>query len=316
MDGHRRGLAVPFESDTRRWYAEFAWERGENDLVVDLLRPLVSTGPGDDVDHADLEHLVGTTDAYAHALARLGRVEEAFAVLSQLYRASRRSTRKRHEEGLLRRLDAKERPTTPPDGAREVSMTPDGERIVELERTIVGLRARAERMERAAHTDALTGIHNRRGFERAYATALADVRRTDGELTLALLDLDEFKRVNDTFGHDVGDRVLAQVASVLVRTAGVGATVARWGGEEFALAFPGVALDEAERFLDTVRQAVERHAWHRLDPDLRITCSIGVVAWNETTVTDTPLSIADRRLYAAKRAGRNRTVARDEPLDD
>lgn len=317
MDGHAQGLAAPFAGDTRLWFAEFLFDRGEDDRVVELLGPL-RTGGGD-VRPVDPVHDFDTIpmELLAHALARLGRHDEAFAALSRLYRAVQLHARDRHvgrlQETMTRRSDhasavrapLQREPTEPPT-------VPFDERIVELERMVVGLRARAERMERAAHTDALTGLKNRRGFERAYAVSLAEARRTDGDLTLALVDLDEFKGVNDAYGHDVGDKVLAQVASILTRATSVDDVVARWGGEEFAVALPGTSLEQAAATLDAMRQQVERHPWSRLAPGLHVTCSIGAVSWHESTTADPPLTVADRRLYDAKRAGRNTVVASDQ----
>ncbi len=133
-----------------------------------------------------------------------------------------------------------------------------------------------------------------------------------GELWVALLDLDHFKRVNDTCSHAVGDEVLRAVAALLQDTGapGAGSFAARLGGEEFLLVLPGVDAAAAGRHLERVRRAVAAHPWAPLTRGLPVTVSIGGAGTAE--VADrTPAQLlgrADARLYRAKRAGRDRVV--------
>ncbi|MEE8630371.1 MULTISPECIES: sensor domain-containing diguanylate cyclase [Methylobacterium] len=161
-----------------------------------------------------------------------------------------------------------------------------------------------ERLEaeqrRAAETDPLTGIANRRALSGQALRILAA-----GPAALLLFDLDHFKRVNDTFGHAVGDAVRVGFCAAARQVLPGNAAFGRLGGEEFACLLPGVAVGEAARIAETVRQAV---AAMRPDlvPDLAVTVSVGVV--RGAGDFETLLDLADRALYQAKAQGRDRVV--------
>jgi diguanylate cyclase (GGDEF)-like protein/PAS domain S-box-containing protein len=180
--------------------------------------------------------------------------------------------------------------------------------VVEFTAVVRDITERAELMEllkRQAATDALTGLPNRREFIDFVGRALG----TDEALSVFILDIDFFKRINDSYGHDIGDevlRVLAQVGMKIPHEAGL---FARWGGEEFVAALPGADAATARRVANALRQRFEEqdfeHTW-RVKP-IPFTVSIGVVTREpgERDV-DTLMRRADRALYQAKEAGRNR----------
>ena len=125
---------------------------------------------------------------------------------------------------------------------------------------------------------------------------------------MIVLDIDHFKRFNDTYGHLTGDRVLREVARVLRRNAREGDTVGRYGGEEFVLLLPETTLENAQLFAERIRKAIERYGkrLQNLFPDLRLTISLGVAeARVELDTVDDAFARADRALYASKRNGRN-----------
>lgn len=159
------------------------------------------------------------------------------------------------------------------------------------------LRERAARLEVEASHDALTGLRNRRSFENAMAAA----EGTD--FVLGILDLDHFKSINDRFSHLVGDEVLRRCGDLLRAEPEVDAF--RLGGEEFALLFCGQDLEMATRIANGLRHSLERLDWSGLADGLSVTASIGLAAASDGNA----LAIADRRLYLAKSAGRNRVVA-------
>lgn len=162
--------------------------------------------------------------------------------------------------------------------------------------------------------DALTGLPNRRFIDDHLGRLCVTVAELGDPLTVALIDLDHFKQVNDTLSHAVGDRVLCQVADLLSQEASAvdGGVAARLGGEEFVLILPGSDLVAVGGVLEQVRAAVAQHDWTPLTGGIPITISIGAVtAPDEGVERSSLLARADERLYAAKRAGRNRVVTRD-----
>lgn len=161
-----------------------------------------------------------------------------------------------------------------------------------------------------ARTDELTGLPNRRAFNEELARALARAARSGEPLSLCVLDLDHFKNVNDRFGHQVGDEVLANAAEVLRVSLREGDLAARYGGEEFAALLPATDSATAYAVAERVRAAIAGAAAR---PGLQVTVSIGTASATAEADCDASdlLRRADRALYAAKRTGRNR-VLRDE----
>jgi diguanylate cyclase (GGDEF)-like protein len=155
------------------------------------------------------------------------------------------------------------------------------------------------RLELAARTDDLTGLHNRRAWTTELAREMSRAGRDGTALCVAVLDLDRFKQFNDDHGHQAGDRFLKQVAGVWTAELRGTDILARHGGEEFALAMPNTELDKAERMLERLCEAM---------PDDQ-TCSAGVCVWDGDETGEALLARADQALYGAKAAGRNRIVA-------
>lgn len=185
-------------------------------------------------------------------------------------------------------------------------------------REIARLSEHLEQVRRDSMTDALTNLANRKAFdeqlESACQTALSDGAR----LSLAVLDIDHFKRFNDTWGHQTGDQVLRYVAGVLARTAGAPRVAARYGGEEFALIFPGESLPEVEAALEGIRKEIGSRSLRRrsTNDDLgAVTVSIGFANHRGGESAASLLGRADAALYASKRSGRNRVTCADW-LDD
>jgi diguanylate cyclase (GGDEF)-like protein len=168
-----------------------------------------------------------------------------------------------------------------------------------------------ETVERQAVTDELTGLFNRRRFQEAMATEVERSKRFGQPVGLVLLDLDDFKNVNDTYGHQQGDLVLREVARVLRETSREIDEPARYGGEELAVVLPGTDLEGAYNLAERVRAGIEELALPLLDGDgiLRVTASFGVATLPASADDMRDLvAAADEALYRAKRAGKNRTV--------
>jgi diguanylate cyclase (GGDEF)-like protein len=178
----------------------------------------------------------------------------------------------------------------------------------EKERLIAMLRERSLRLERESQEDALTGVANRRCFMQRLAAELEVALAVGQPLSIAIADLDHFKRVNDQLGHPVGDQALKESAALMRRGCRPGDLVARIGGEEFALILPGTTRDQASAFCESMRAAVAAHDWSSLHPGLAITISIGVAQWDGSAELAELLHGADSQLYRAKRAGRNQVA--------
>lgn len=180
----------------------------------------------------------------------------------------------------------------------------DTEKNVLLER----LREQSEAFERQAREDALTGLANRRAFDELLAYEFARAGRSDQPLCVALVDLDHFKRINDDYSHAAGDAVLRAVAARMREVCREIDTVARWGGEEFALLLPNTRLSDALVVCERVRAGLERLELDEVAPGLRITVSIGLASHEGHADYDRMLSQVDAALYAAKQSGRNRVA--------
>jgi diguanylate cyclase (GGDEF)-like protein len=167
---------------------------------------------------------------------------------------------------------------------------------------------RHEALHRQALTDELTGLANHRRFQDLLSAAVDDYQRTDTPVSLLLLDLDNFKSINDTHGHQTGDMVLRAVAGCLRAHCRVGDEPARYGGEELAVVVADTDLEHAAELAERLRHAVEQLALFAPgDVPLPVTVSIGVATLRETAPTKTALiAAADAALYEAKLAGKNR----------
>ena len=165
------------------------------------------------------------------------------------------------------------------------------------------------RLEALAHTDALTQVLNRRALVQRLAAELDRARRYDGVIALLMIDLDHFKRINDTYGHLVGDDVLREFAGVLTSAVRSVDMVARYGGEEFVVVLPETGEEGATAFAERIRERIEAHSFRggeRLT--LRLTASIGVATFPSSRVESVEdiFARADAALYRAKAEGRNR----------
>ena len=171
------------------------------------------------------------------------------------------------------------------------------------------LSARSETLEHAALTDGLTGMQNRRYFDDALKEYLEEFRRINKPIGLMVLDLDHFKLVNDTHGHDVGDQVLREVAACLKNFTRYHDIAARLGGEEFAVVAPNMDVESLMKFAERIRKAVADLVITSGNVRLKVTTSVGLAVWDHAEDADAFYRRADRLLYQAKRQGRNRVCA-------
>jgi diguanylate cyclase (GGDEF)-like protein len=191
------------------------------------------------------------------------------------------------------------------DQSRELALWLGSQGAVALE------NVRLHRLvERQASTDGLTELANRRLFEEALAAEISRAERFGGTIALVLADLDDFKQVNDRYGHQTGDDVLRAFADILRETVRDIDVAARYGGEEFAVLLPQTDLEGAERLAERLRETMaERRLM--LDPgtSFRVTASFGVAAFPDAPTPAALFAAADEALYRAKSEGKNRVVA-------
>ncbi len=174
---------------------------------------------------------------------------------------------------------------------------------IELRSTLRALTAAQERLQHQVERDALTGLYNRRGFSERAKHHLALAQRTGSPFSVLAMDLDAFKQINDTFGHDIGDEALVEMAALLTEAARESDLVARLGGDEFTVLLAGTIGREAEVFIGRLHAAIDA-ANAREERDFVLLSSIGLVSWSPESPSSmaTLMRSADEALYVDKRA--------------
>lgn len=345
--GHEGSIALAYAIGTR---AEIRLGQGDaTGALVDFDESLARAAAGDEPE----PYLLGVTiQGRAQALTALGRLEEAFAetgrglewlgervpyarglLLQTMAAAARQAGR--HEEAYealeqsfeferTARLELTANQLALQRAGLEAKASRHEARVLaaknrelelahtELERRMKQLERLRDRLREQADSDWLTGLRNRRFLAREFRT-LTRAGELSTSLTVALLDLDYFKSINDRYGHETGDRVLKTVANHLKRSVRPGDTVVRSGGEEFLLVLPGLPADLATARCERLRRDIESWPWETLVRGLEVTLSAGVASTEEPLEAGALLSTVDARLYAAKAAGRNRVIGPPRP---
>lgn len=156
--------------------------------------------------------------------------------------------------------------------------------------------------------DSLTGLHNRRHMDETIDQMFRFAQRSGNALSVAIIDLDDFKRVNDQYTHLVGDQVLRQAALVMADCIRGSDELVRMGGEEFALLMPGTSSSEALTVCERMRRNLEAHNWSEVMPGARVTASFGIATSGTSREVSELMRSADEQLLKAKRTGKNRVL--------
>ena len=178
-------------------------------------------------------------------------------------------------------------------------------KLEEANQQIKKLTEELERERRESSLDFLTRVANRASFDRAISDMVQDFYRRNYPFALLMIDIDDFKKINDTYGHQAGDFVLKELARLLKSQLRARDVIARYGGEEFAILLPGITFSQAIRVAERLRRAVEKHLFRYGDEDIPVTISVGVALMRDGLDETAIVEKADKALYLAKRSGKN-----------
>jgi len=180
--------------------------------------------------------------------------------------------------------------------------------VEEAEKRIGELQAELDKASTLVRHDQLTGVLNRRGLEEAFEKETARAQRRQSTLCVALLDIDNFKKLNDTLGHDAGDAALVHLTTVIRETMRPQDTVARFGGEEFIILLPDTPLEDAQTALVRLQRELTRRIFLHNNNRQLITFSAGVTDFRAGDTQPSVSKRADEAMFAAKQAGKNRVL--------
>jgi len=163
-------------------------------------------------------------------------------------------------------------------------------------------------LEKAARIDPLTGLLNRRAFMSRIKSEETRYSRNKRSFCLMMADIDHFKRINDTYGHDAGDYILKELSRLMAEKLRLQDTIGRWGGEEFLIMLPETGIAGASFVAEKLRMVIQNHEFLHHEHQLSITVSFGISAYKDGMTIDSCIKRADDNLYLAKKQGRNRVV--------
>jgi diguanylate cyclase (GGDEF)-like protein len=235
----------------------------------------------------------------APVYARARRHREAYEA-QRTYESTRKQIQREQYTQLLQALTAQHRAEL-----AEKRAALERQEKEKLAQSVVELERRNAEMGEISIRDSVTGLYSRRYLNESVSRLIAEATRYGSAFSVALLDIDRFKAVNDTYGHTIGDAVIRKVADILNHELRASDIAARYGGDEFAMVFPQITVHGAYVACERIRAAIAKHAWDELQPGMRITASVGIAGLLAGDSFDTLFSSADRALYAVKRAGRN-----------
>jgi diguanylate cyclase (GGDEF)-like protein len=178
---------------------------------------------------------------------------------------------------------------------------------------VTALEERSKEFENRANYDPLTKVYNRRRFLELLERGMKNALHRNIDLSVIFFDIDHFKKINDTYGHNTGDEVLKGLSSLVSAAIRHSDIFARWGGEEFLLLLESTSLENAARAAEKIRKTIMEHEF----PDVKqVTCSFGVTSFHPADTGESFINRADTALYRAKESGRNRVIGMRKKLSE
>jgi len=262
--------------------------RGEREKARDALKALMAQML------AELGELGSKTGNFHESVGRYAEVIEQSDSLESL-------------TGVVREMVAESRAVQTLVQQTQERLQEEHAKATDLTQRVVELEDEMRRLSDEVSTDQLTQIANRRGLMQAFEVERARLEREGGELAIGLLDIDNFKRLNDELGHSAGDEALKSLAAVVSKTLRPTDRVARYGGEEFVVLLPKTPVDEGEQVLTRLQRSLTGGLFMHNDKQVFVTFSAGVTDYRLAERIEDSLERADQALYEAKRTGKNRT---------
>ncbi len=262
--------------------------RGEREKARDALKSLMAQML------AELGELGSKTGNFHESVGRYAAVIEESDSLESL-------------TGVVREMVAESRAVQTLVQQTQDRLHEEHSKATDLNRRVGELEDEMKRLSDEVSTDQLTQIANRRGLMQAFEIERARLERSGGSLSIGLLDIDNFKRLNDELGHSAGDEALKSLAAVVTRTLRPTDRVARYGGEEFVVLLPETPAEEGEQVLTRLQRSLTGGLFMHKDKQVFVTFSAGVTGYRKDERIEDSLERADQALYEAKRTGKNRT---------
>jgi len=262
--------------------------RGEREKARDALKSLMSQML------AELGELGSKTGNFHESVGRYAAVIEESDSLESL-------------TGVVREMVAESRAVQSLVQQTQERLQEEHSKATDLSERVTQLEDEMRRLSDEVSTDQLTQIANRRGLMQAFEVERARLERSGGELSIGLLDIDNFKKLNDELGHSAGDEALKSLAAVVSKTLRPTDRVARYGGEEFVVLLPETPAAEGEQVLTRLQRSLTGGLFMHKDKQIFVTFSAGVTGYRMAERIEDSLERADQALYEAKRTGKNRT---------
>lgn len=171
------------------------------------------------------------------------------------------------------------------------------------------IRLANQKLRNMANEDSLTALPNRRSMNTHLRDASLTYLKHPNPFCIAIGDIDYFKKINDSFGHDAGDAILISISEIFTNFMKKRGSVARWGGEEFLFCFKNVELEDAAKQLELLRELIHEHEFYFQDKSIPVTMTFGVEVFQEHLGIENTISRADEKLYSGKESGRNRVIS-------